>query len=194
MDMSTQRRTLTGLSAMLLAGSLGAGYWAVADLDQLPAVSADRIARPIKLPDAVAGSAVAGGQDSALRSLRAPLYDPPPAPPRPEPKVTTAPSPRPTPKRSEPKLGLTLVGTIMDSRQSVAIVADDQGGVDVKGIGQTLDLKPDGVTIQAIQSQQITLRYQGKESVVHLDRSAAKATPLLGRPGGKGPLLRKRDR
>jgi hypothetical protein len=76
-------------------------------------------------------------------------------------------------------LEVTLIGTIIQSDQNLAILADSSGKYDVKGIGEPLELSPEGITVESIQSEQVTLNYQGRRSVVQLDRG-------FKRPGAAG--------
>ena len=71
----------------------------------------------------------------------------------------------PAPKPG-PKLDLSLVGTIIESNKSLAIIADPNGGFDVKGVGEMLEIAPDGIVITSIQSGQVTLEHQGKNDDV----------------------------
>ena len=43
-----------------------------------------------------------------------------------------------------------LVGTIIQAEQSLAIVADATGEFDVKGIGESLELSPQGITVEQL--------------------------------------------
>ena len=123
-----------------------------------------------------------GDEIDLARSLRGPLYDPPP-PPIAAPQVRPTPRPKPTP--TLPPLNLTLVGTIIDSEQSLAIIADAAGNFDVKGVGDSLELTPAGVRIGQIESEVITLEYQGRESTIRLDRDRLDRE-VSQRPGGAG--------
>jgi hypothetical protein len=76
-----------------------------------------------------------------------------------------------------------LVGTIIEAEQSLAIVADAKGDFDVKGIGEPLELSPQGITIKTIEPERVTLSYRGRESTIELDRSAAADRPARGRAG-----------
>ena len=67
----------------------------------------------------------------AVRSVRGPLYDSPPPKPKPKPKPTPRPTPRPEPP--PPRLEFKLVGTIIESGQSLAMIEDAEGNFDVKG-------------------------------------------------------------
>ena len=86
--------------------------------------------------------------------------------------------PAPSPSSSRcPKLNLTLVGTIIDSKGRLAIITDPSGKFDIKAAGEALELSPEGVTITKIASDQVTLSYQGKPWEVTLDRTATSPVP-----------------
>jgi type II secretory pathway component PulC len=125
------------------------------------------------------------GDRVVARQLRRPLYDPPAPPPARPPKPPTpvvAPAARPS-----PQLDVTLVGTIIEAENSLAILADSTGKFDVKGVGESLELSTEGITVQGIESEQVTLQYQGRRSTVTLDRSRKKA-------GSSGNREKKRRR
>ena len=184
MDVTTQRRSLGILAAGLLAGAVGAVGWSLSGLKRdSGAVSSGPRAAPLtefsKQP-----STTSFDESVAARSLRRPLFDPPPQPPTPAPKPAPKVVERPTPPPSIPKLDVTLVGTIIQPEQSLAIVADALGEFDVKGIGESLELSPQGITVERIESERVTLRYQGRQSTIELDRSAASGGAASGNRGG----------
>lgn len=179
--------TLTGrlldvASLALVAGVAGVGWWAIAPLDPATGESGTR-----------GGSALPAGQTAAVdtmemdpaivsRSLRGPLVDPPPKRPvaRRPPPVAPKPRPKPTPKK--PSIKLTLVGTVMGETGHAAIVGNESGEFDVKGVGETLDLQPAGVTIKQIESDHVTLDYQGAEIRIEVDKTIPAGNP----PGRRG--------
>lgn len=182
MDLKTQRWCLHITAAGLFAGAAGILAWSLADIENEVRVNA---AASSVTPPSPAGSDDAernGDASLASRLLRQALYDPPPPPvqptPPPAPKVV-----RPVPT-AEPKPEVTLVGTIIEPEQRLAIVADATGEFDVKGIGEALELTPAGMTIVQIDSEQITLRYQGRQSTIELDRSAKDTGGAAGNRGG----------
>ena len=71
---------------------------------------------------------------------------------------------------------MTLVGTIIDSQQSLAIIADSSGKFDVKGIGESLELAPAGVLVETIDSETVNLRFRGKVSTVKIDKKSSSAS------------------
>jgi type II secretory pathway component PulC len=90
-------------------------------------------------------------------------------------------------------LDVTLVGTIIESDQSLAIVADSSGKFDIKGVGESLELSPQGMTVKTIESERVTLQFQGRQSTVELDRSTKTAKAAKGDGGGKRGSNRRRD-
>jgi hypothetical protein len=188
MDINNQRRCLNALTAAMIAGACGGGYWAVSEID---VSAADQVrggaGTPLVLP--IDDDSQESKSPLAMRSLRGPLYDPPTVAQRPP---TPAPKPPPTPPprvESKPRLDLRLVGTIINADRSVAIVSDASGNLDVKGRGETLELSPPGITIDAIDSQAITLSYQGRQSTIELDRTGGTSGgtgggDAMGRPNG----------
>ena len=187
MDVTTQRRCLGVTAACLTAATVGAVGWSLRGIEgdvtvvpsSPPTMTLDE--SPIEPIDPTFDKAI------AARALRRPLFDPPPPPPpapepkpEPKPKVVEKPStPRP------PALEVTLVGTIIEAEQSLAIVADANGDFDVKGIGESLELSPQGITIETIEPERVTLSFQGRESTIELDRSAAAERPARNRTGGR---------
>ncbi len=164
MDITTQQRILYALAGSCLLGAAAAVVWSTSAVDESDSVSTRTSERIVVAKDDpqsarhVIDSSLAG-------SLRGPLYDPPAT--APISKVPTAPVPKPS--STKPLLNLTLVGTIISSGQSLAIVADASGEFDVKGIGESLELSPEGVRIQQIEAEQITLQYMGNESTIRLE-------------------------
>lgn len=170
MDIAAQQRLLYAIAGSCLLGATGAVYWSTSEIAPV-AVAVDRRATGPAATGGESAPAPTAGVDAVLlRSLRAPLYDPPPAPPKAPTNVRPVKRPKPTPP---PRLNLTLVGTIIDPDQSLAIVADADGNFDVKGVGDSLELQPAGVQIGHIEAEVITLQYQGKEETIRLDRDAS---------------------
>ena len=163
MHVTTQRRSLTLLAGGLLLGTAGAVGWSLSSIEDsagTPGANVPRIARQ-------ANDGQSGQQASDVElgvALRRPLTDPPPPRPVPRP-VTPAPPPPPT-------LEMTLVGTIIEPGNSLAIIADAAGEFDVKGVGESLELNPPGVSVKSIESEQVQLQYRGETSTVKLDRDS----------------------
>ncbi len=164
MDLTTKRRSLVATAAGMMVGAAGAIGWSLSGIE--PNESHLRSPRA-NVPSVTVPENVSRPFDAkiARRSLRGPLYDPPPRPT--QRVIPTTPTPPPT----TPSLDMILVGTIIDSDDKFAIVADATGKFDVKGVGQLLELSPQGVTIEEIESEHVTLQYGGRQSRVGLDRS-----------------------
>ena len=170
MELQRQRQYLMLATVCLMILSAGMVYWSASAIDESESVL------PSSQPSPTAGSKTTEKTEFKItatmtqRKLRAPLYDPEPAPPVSTKPVAPAP-PRPKP---EPKLDLTLVGTIIESDKSLAIIADANGQFDVKGVGDILEIAPDGIAIANIKSEQVTLTYLGKSTVLMLERKQKK--------------------
>lgn len=166
MNVTQQRRLLTTAAGGLLLCAIGAGAWSFTDVASTQKTSQNRKAQsavvdPIESQDTATQPRV----DFSTKLTRT-LYDAPPPPPKP---VVVTPSPKPVPKPIRPpKLELTLVGTIIEPDSRIAMISDVTGKVDIKGVGEPLELSPEGVTVQEIKSEQVTLRYNGKDSIVKL--------------------------
>jgi type II secretory pathway component PulC len=170
MELQRQRHYLTIATACLLLFSAAIVLWSVSTVDesspQSPSVQLGQVTTPdvSRVPELTIPTTM------TARQLRGPLYDPEPppaAPPQPKPPVV----PRP---KVGPKLDLSLVGTIIEPNNSLAIIADANGEFDVKGVGETLELAPDGLVITSIESEQVTLKHQGKTATLSLDRKQKK--------------------
>ena len=183
MDVITQRRCLTALAGTLMLGAVGAGAWSLSGLPQMTQQS-DSTDQPISIPATTDVETNQANDDPSLLnlSLRGPLEDAPtPSPRVTPPKRTVIPTPKPP---AAPRLNFVILGTIIDPQQSLAIVADQENNFDVKGVGETLDLTPEGVSIDKIDSGQVTLVYEGKPSTFSVDKSRRAGKP--GRPRNNG--------
>lgn len=168
MDVLIQRRCLTGLAGGLLLGAIGAGAWSLSGLPQPQASSPTNTQIGILPPSEDATTGEASFDPGLLAmSLRDPLEDPKPVPPRREPPPRVVPPRKPP---AAPKLNLTLLATIIDSQKSLAIIADASAMFEVKGVGESLELSPPGVSIVSIESGQVTLAHNGKESTLIVDK------------------------
>jgi type II secretory pathway component PulC len=191
MDVTTQRRCLSVLAAGLFAGAAGAVGWSVSAIDG-GASGMSRNNVPVAEIDQAAGESESSNDVSiASRALRRPLQDPPPPPPpqpEPVPQIVEAPTP-------QPRLDVTLVGTIIQPDQSLAIVSDSTGAFDVKGIGEALELSTQGITVQRIEPEKVTLLYQERETIVELTRPGDARTEVDGqeaRPARPGAGAKRR--
>lgn len=147
-----------------------AAVWSLGSLEPKSSVTS----RPLK-QTAVndASSSDRGPSDQVAikfdQPLQKSLYDPPKKPTKPpvqsRPSVKTTPVVRP-PK--PPKLDWTLLGTVIESGQSIAIIADASGKTDIRTIGEEVELMPAGVLVRKIDSEVVTLEVRGKESKLKL--------------------------
>jgi type II secretory pathway component PulC len=191
MNVTTQRRFLSLLACGLLAGTLGVAAWSLSSI-QVSGPNVVKSGDPAEPQDVPSDTDPKADRNDQLlsKSLRGPLYDPPkrtPPPPKPPrsvtPKVVKAP---PAPKPPE----LTLTGTIKRNQRQLAIISDAANKFDVKGVGERLELTPEGVTITTIEENQITVSYQGRESTLTLDK---KIKPGAGNKSNRNNT-RKRNR
>lgn len=170
MDITNQRRCLAAIAGGLLVGTAGAIGWSLSGIDTSSPIS--KLGQGQQIEPAISSvDPQPFDERIAAQTLRGPLYDPPSAPAAP----VERPKPTPAPTPQQPKLDLTLVGTIIEANQSIAILSDSSGQFDVKGIGESLELLPAGVTVENIEAEQVTLQYQGRRSTVQLDRSTKKS-------------------
>lgn len=100
-----------------------------------------------------------------------PLVDPVRKPVKPPPRKATPPPPKKTAPVPAQRLSWTLVGTIIDGDESVAILSDDKGKTDVRRVGETVELLPAGAVVERIQADQVSLRTSRGGSTLKLDRS-----------------------
>jgi type II secretory pathway component PulC len=187
MDITTQRRFLGAIAGGLFVGTTAAIVWSFAGIDNSSPISESRPMQEFRPAIATDQNDPRSDDRIVAQRLRGPLYDPPAPPPARPPEP---PSPAATPAaRPKPKLDVTLVGTIIEAKQSLAILADSTGKFDIKGIGESLELSTEGITVQNIESEQVILQYQGRRSTVTLDRSKKKAGD-----GGNREKKRRRDK
>lgn len=184
MSVTAQQRLLYLLAGTCLVAAAWVVYWSMAEFP--PPRQADSGAT-----DQQPGFSSASGSSSRsdvdlARPLRGPLYDPPPQPPRKPPVAKPVRKPQPAPP---PKLNFTLVGTIIDDDQRLAIIADAKGNFDVKGVGEALELQPAGVRIDQIEQEEISVEFEGVESKLRLDRDVK---PAAGSTRGGGNRRRNR--
>ncbi len=82
-----------------------------------------------------------------------------------------------------PGFSIQLLGTMIDTKRSLAVFRDASGAFDSKGIGQPLELIPEGVKVESIEPGFATLLYAGKLVKLELATSEAvkpfQASPLI---------------
>ncbi len=171
MNITIQRNALVVLTILLLAAAGAAVAWSFSSLGGFSGITSDQAAARAAVPVPEANPEPNLDNAITTRSLRGPLYDPPPPKPKTKPKPTPPPTPRPEPP--PPRLEFTLVGTIIKSGQSLAMIEDADGNFDVKGEGESLELTPTGITVQNVTSEQVTLNWMGRTETVVLQRNKA---------------------
>ena len=169
MDLITQRRCLNALAGGLVLCAFGAGVWSLSSLPQTESLSngSARVAVSGEQTDSDTSAAEYDPGRLATR-LRRPLKDAPKVKPPPAPPVKRVTPPRQT---DPPKLNFTLLATIIDAQQSLAVIADSSNNFDYKGVGESLKLSPAGVSIVSIETDQVTLTHNGRESTIKVDKS-----------------------
>lgn len=60
------------------------------------------------------------------------------------------------------RIRIKLVGTILETGRSKAIFVGPDGKIDLKGVGQNLELTPKGVRVEHIELASVTLSFQGE--------------------------------
>ena len=79
--------------------------------------------------------------------------------------------------------GIKLVGTVIETSQSLGLFRDDRGAFDLKGVGQALELVPAGAQVANIEPGIATLRYEGKELKLPMDAGTSSAPGFAGMRG-----------
>ena len=101
------------------------------------------------------------------KELRRPLYDPPKAPKK------TVPSDKKESKKKRrgggngSEGGLRLVGTMLEDGRSLAVFMNASGEIDLKGVGETLELAP-GTRLDRIDPTEVTVSIQGRATTFRL--------------------------
>ncbi|MCD0458791.1 type II secretion system protein N [Roseiconus lacunae] len=171
--MKQQQRCLVAATVACFAGAVWAAVWAVAPLEAPPtlaAITRPDVRPPIQTADDVDGATSVGAIDFSF-SIQKPLYDPPPPPPKPQQPARFVPKPVSRPSAPKPKLNWTLVGTIIDPTQRLAILSDESGKTDIRRVGETIELAPPGVQVKSIASEKVILDVNGATSTLHLKKT-----------------------
>ena len=160
-------RTATGL---MLAGSVATCAWTFSEVKVPDAVPSN--VGPRFSADDVEAEAAESLSPSRFASLRLqrPLVDPPPKPVVEKKPVVVKTKPKPPPRV---KLPLTLIGTIINPPNNLAILSDSSGKFDVKAVGESLELDPVGMEIESIGSEQVVIAFNGNRETFELDRRVA---------------------
>lgn len=194
MNLTTQRRSIYGAAAGLVAVAGMGMIWSVSSIEGNETLAdplAIRSPRAAESPDQqpTTTSDATAKIDFAV-PLQQTLVDVVKRPPKPAPrKVVPPPPPRKVtpPPVKKPRLDWTLVGTVIDGDQSIAIFSDSSGKTDVRRVGETVELSPSGVVVRQIDSDEVTLEMRGGESKLTLTRS-------FKSNGGNGRAARRRGR
>jgi len=111
------------------------------------------------------------------RPLRQPLYTDPQA------QATKTP---PAARAAQPAMTYKLMGTIMDSPQSRAIVTDRLGNQELKQTGQHLGAEETGPTIVEIAEKQIVIDNRGQRVTLELEMPYSIEELLNAKPSSGG--------
>lgn len=117
--------------------------------------------------------------DIANRRLGAPLYAPPAPPVEEEPEDEDPPEEEPempdeeteTPDEETepaPEIGLRVIGTVLEAGRSLAIVADEDGGLQVRGEGEAVETEIGIGEIKRIEYDQITILLEGETQTLKM--------------------------
>ncbi|MEE2936424.1 MAG: type II secretion system protein N [Planctomycetota bacterium] len=173
MSITTQRNALIALTILLLAAASAAVAWSFSSLSGFTKTATDQTLPRAFVPVPEVNPEPNLDAATISRSLRGPLYDPPPPKPKPKPEPRPTPEPVPPPEPPPPRLEFTLVGTIIEAGQSLAMIEDADGNFDVKGEGESLELTPTGITVRSVASEEVTLDWMGRIETVVLQRGKA---------------------
>lgn len=103
--------------------------------------------------------------------LGAPLHDPPEPEEDVEPEIPDE-EPFEEPEMAEeedpepPGMGLRVIGTVLEAGRSMAIVADEDGGLQVKGEGEKIETEIGTGEIERIEYDQITILLDGEKQTL----------------------------
>ena len=185
MNIRRIRMLLRAISLLLLFATAGVIWWALSDVSS-PNAGRNRVreSKPLTKPSQPEpdSSLVAGVHWQ--RRLRGPLYDPPKPKPKPLVLKPLPTQPKGVPK-SQPKLELTLVGTILEKGRDIGVFVDANGKVDLKPVGEVLSLDPKGIRVERLSDFKATVSLKGKKTTLEIDTSSSKK---------KKPFKRKRQK
>lgn len=172
MNLTRQRQLIYAATTGLVALSVAGVVWSLSSIDGPASDGATRIG-PSRLRSTIAKSKPidAAQKVNFDAPMLKPLVDPVRPPVKPPPRKVTPPPPKKTAPVPTQRLDWTLVGTIMDGDDSVAILSDAKGKTDVRRVGETVELLPAGAVVQRIQADQVSLKTRRGQSTLKLDRS-----------------------
>ncbi len=81
----------------------------------------------------------------------------------------------------QPAFSIKLLGTVVDQGRTLGLFQDSAGGFDVKSVGESLELVPQGVQIASLEVGKALVRYSGKEIDLRLS-SGGIVTPQPVQP------------
>ena len=176
MDLTTQKRLLTAMTAGFLAVAAVSVVWSLGAIEPTPSqprAGSDNPLAPqsVRQPTSLMQPTPRSGDPPILSlNVQKPLYDPPkpPTTPRPPKPAVVRTSPPPA---KQPGLNWTLTGTLIDSDRSIAILTDATGKTDIRRAGEQVELSPPGVLVRKIGSDSVTLQIGGSESTLRLQSS-----------------------
>ena len=123
----------------------------------------DRAARPRSVADASFTRELDEFDPLFQRSLGAPLYDSPTPKQAPPPRQEPKPKLRPTlpPKQPRPTdAGLRVIGTVIESGKSLAIFADTNGSIQLRGEGDSIETSTGSAKIDRIELRQVSISFE----------------------------------
>lgn len=176
MTVRTVRQILNAATALCGVGIACVVVWAMTE-PSLPESEKPRLQRLTATNATTDGSVVSARQLQvvAQRRLQGPLKDPAPPQKTARPKPSGRPAPPFNPR-------VELLATVIDSANTIAIIADARGRTDLKGVGETLQLMPSGLKVEEIQPGQVTLSLRGRS--IDLKLKGGTGSPSRG-PGGR---------
>lgn len=181
----TRQRQLIYAAAMGLVALSGVGViWAFSSIESDAGLARQVGAQPkLKVADIQSQQPTFGRDVNFDAPMLKSLIDPTPQPPKRPPRKPTPPPKKTIAPISSPRLNWTLVGTIIDGKDSVAILSDADGKTDVRRVGETVELLPAGAVVQRIESDQVSLKLSRGESTLKLDQSFKSMVGRNARPG-----------
>ena len=106
------------------------------------------------------------------KPLRRPLYDPPPAPKEPKRKEKKDPTKQRRKANNRAAAGVQLVGTMVEDGRSLAVFMNSSGKIDLKGVGESLELAP-GMRVDRVDLTQVVVTNQGQQTTLQIPNTKA---------------------
>lgn len=163
MSVKALRLTLRSLTALMVIGAAAVLFWSVtiaeAEPASVPGVTGTAKRQPARIQEVVPLEDFEPFLEKRLRT-RAPKAEPPP-----ERRSVTA-------TRAAQSLDIALLGTILEQGRSKAILVGPDGEIELKGVGDSLDITPAGVEVKEIQFASVTLLYRGQTVKLEVESEA----------------------